>query len=123
MKSIKLKDHPVENVADLCDAILVDAERLESDRAFNSDNLGYIICIFEDTSDSIFHLWATQKYKEFMEFIKKLYVCDKYFMQPDGTITYVSLVQEAMREYRNIVDSKQWKPTDGKKILNMRLYF
>ena len=36
-------------------------------------------------------------------------------MQPDEIITYGHLVQEAMREYRNIVDSKWWEPTDSKK--------
>ena len=72
MKSLKLKDHLWENVADCCDAILVDAERLEIDGALNPDYLGYIIHIFKDTSDSRFHLWATQKYKEVMEFDKKL---------------------------------------------------
>ena len=35
----------------------------------------YIIHIFEDNSDYRFHLWEIQKYKEFMEFIKKLCVC------------------------------------------------
>ena len=61
MKSLKLKDHPVENVTDCCDAIFVDDELLESSRVFNPRNLEYIINIFEDTSDSRFHLWATHK--------------------------------------------------------------
>ena len=52
MKSLKLKDHPGENVADCCDKILVDSERLESDGAFKPDHLGYTIHIFEDTSES-----------------------------------------------------------------------
>ena len=46
-------------------------ESLESDGSFKSEHLGYIIHIFEDTSYSIFNLWATQKYKEVMEFVKK----------------------------------------------------
>ena len=56
MKSLRLKDHQGENVADCYDAILVDAERLESAGAFKTEHPGYIICIFEDTSDSRFHL-------------------------------------------------------------------
>ena len=51
-----------------------------------------------------------------MEFIKKLCVCDKNFMRPDGIITFGFLVQESMREYRNIFDSNKLEPTDGKKI-------
>ena len=52
-------------------------ESLESSRAFKPKHLGYIIHIFEDTSDSIFYIWATQKYKEVMEFVKKPLLCDK----------------------------------------------
>ena len=50
-----------------------------------------------------------------MEFIKKLCACDEDVMQPDEIISYGSLVQEAMREYHNIVDSKQWEPNDREK--------
>ena len=76
MKSLKLKRYPGENVTDFSAAILVDAERLESARAFKPEYLGYITCIFEDTSDSRFRVLAIQKYKEVAEFIKKLRVCD-----------------------------------------------
>ena len=55
-KSLKLKYHPVENVTYCCDTILVDAERLESAGVFKPKHLGYIIRIFEDTSDSRFRL-------------------------------------------------------------------
>ena len=64
MKSLKLKIYPGENVTDCCAEILVDAECLESDGAFKTEHLGYITCIFEDTSDSRFFLWAIHKYKE-----------------------------------------------------------
>ena len=76
MNSLKLKYHSGENFADLCDAILVYAVRLDISGAFMPKHLGYIIYIFEDNSDSIFHLWETHKYKDFMDFIKKLCVCD-----------------------------------------------
>ena len=66
MKSLKIKSYPGENVTDSCAAILVDAERLESAGAFKPDHLGYITCIFEDTSDSGSLLWDIQNYKEFM---------------------------------------------------------
>ena len=114
-KSLKLKDNPGDNVAD-CDAILVDAKRLESDGTFKPDHLGYIIRILEDTYDSIFRLWATQKYKEVMEFIKKLFVCGEDVMKLDDIIKYGPLVQEAMREYCIIMDSKRWEPADSKNI-------
>ena len=74
MKSLKLKDHLGENVAGCCDAILVDSERLDSSGVFKPKHLGCIIRIFEDTYDSIFHTWETQKYKEFIECIKNFCV-------------------------------------------------
>ena len=95
MKSLKLKSYPGENVTDCCAAILVDAERLESAGAFNPEHLGYIIRIFEDTSDSRFRLWAIQKYKEVTEFIRKLRVCDMDVLSQEDLITYESLVQQA----------------------------
>ena len=82
---------------------MVDDARLDSVVAFNPEHHGYIINIFEYTYDSRFHIWATQKYKEFIKFIRKLFACDKDFMQPDEIITYVSLVQEDMREYSNFL--------------------
>ena len=97
MESLKLTDHPGENVAVWRDTILVDDERLESAGTFNPKHLGYIICIFENTYDSRFHIWETQKYKEVMDFQKKLFVCDEGFTKTDYIITYGSLVQEAMR--------------------------
>ena len=39
-KSLKLKSYPGENITYCCAAILVDAERLESARAFKPDHLG-----------------------------------------------------------------------------------
>ena len=74
---------------------LVDAERLESYGAFKHEHLGYITCIFEDTSDSRFRMWHIQKYKEVTEFIKKLLVCDMDVISQDDRMTYVPLVQEA----------------------------
>ena len=74
MKSLKLKIYPEENVIDCCAAILVDAERLESDGDFKPEHLGYITCIFKDTSDSSFCVWDIHNYKKVMEFIKKLRV-------------------------------------------------
>ena len=93
MKSLKLKDHMGENVADYCDTILVYAERLESAGSFKPDYLSYIICIFQDTSDSIFRLWENQKYKIVVEFIQKLRGCDEDVMLPDDIITYGFLVK------------------------------
>ena len=37
-------------------------------------------------------------------------------MQTDDIITYDFLVQEYLREYSNIFDSKRWEPTDIKNI-------
>ena len=87
---------------------MVDAECLESAGAFKPEHLGYITRIFEDTSDSRFRLWAIQKYKEVTEFIKKLRVCDMDVLSQEDLTTSESLVQEATREYRDLVDSKRW---------------
>ena len=72
-------------------------ERLESAGAFKTNHLGYIIRIFEDTSDSRFHIWENQKYNEVTEFVKKPLFCDKDVMQTDDIITYAFLVQEYLR--------------------------
>ena len=63
MKSLKLKSYPGDNVTDCCAAILVDAERLESARAFKPEHLGYINLILEDTYISRFCIWDIQKCK------------------------------------------------------------
>ena len=42
-----------------------------------------------------------------MDFIKKLHVCDMGVISQEELITYEFLVQEAMREYRDFVNSKQ----------------
>ena len=67
-------------------------ERLENAGAFKPYHLGYIIRIFEDISDSRFHLWATQKYNEVMECVKKPLFCDGDVIQNDDIITYGLLV-------------------------------
>ena len=51
-----------------------------------------------------------------MEFLKKPLLCDEKFMQTDDIITYGFLVQESLREYSNIVNSKRQEHTDIKKI-------
>ena len=107
MKNIKLNDHPGRGVADCYDAILENVEILESAGAFKPEHLGYIIHILENTSNSRFQVWSTQKYKEIMEFVKKPLLCDKDIMHIDDMITYVLLPQEFSREYSNIVNSKQ----------------
>ena len=76
-KNIKLKDHPGRDAADCYDAILVNVESLESAGAFKPNHLGYIIHIFENTYNSIFQIWDTQKYKEVVEFVKKPLLCDE----------------------------------------------
>ena len=114
MKSLKLKSYPGENVTDCCAAILVDSERLESDGAFKPEHLGYITCIFEDTSDSRFRMWAIKKYTEVTEFIKKLRVCDMDVLSKEDLITYESLIQEDTREYCDLVDQNRWEPATRK---------
>ena len=88
MKILKLESYLGENVIDCCAEILVDAECLESDRAFNNEHLGCTTCILEVTFDSRFHLLAIHKYKEVTEFIKKFCVCDMDFISREDLITY-----------------------------------
>ena len=114
MKSIKLKSYPGENVTDCCAAILVDADLLDSAGDFKPEHLGNINRIFEDTSESRFRLWDIQKYKEVADFIKKLRVCDMDVLSKGDLITYESLVQEATREYHDLVNSKRWEPATSK---------
>ena len=81
---------------------------------FNTEHLGYITCIFEDTSDSRSRLWAIHKYKEVTKFIKKVCMCDMDVISQEDLITYESLLQEDVQEYRDLVDSKRWEPANIK---------
>ena len=56
---------------------MVDNQRFDIARVFNPACLSYITCIFEDTSDYIFHLWNLQKYNNFTDSIKNIFVIDK----------------------------------------------
>ena len=49
--------------------------------------------ISENTSNSRFYLWATQKYKEVIKFIKKPLLCDKDVIHTNDIITYGFLDQ------------------------------
>ena len=103
-KILKIKNYPGDNVTDCCAAILVYAKPLESYRYFNTNHLGYITNISDNTSNPIFHLWENNKYNEVTEFIKKLHIYDKYVMRSEELITYGYLVKGAMGEYRNILN-------------------
>ena len=116
LKCLKLKDCTGDNTTDLCAAILLDDEDLESAWALNFKPLGYITSIFDNSSDPRFHIWATQNYKEVADFIKGIHVCDKDGIRRENIIAYGLLVQYNMGEYRNIFYSKQWDTTNIKKI-------
>ena len=100
---------------------MVGDERLESAGDIKPDHLGYITHIFEDTSYSRFLLWGIQKYKNVTEFIKKLHVCDMDVISQKNLIKYESLVKEATREYRYLVDSNQWEPATSKEKSQYKL--
>ena len=114
MNSLKFNSYPENNNTYFCAKILVDAERLGVSGAFKPEHIRYITRIFEDTSDSRFRLWGIQKYKEVTQFIKKLCLYDMDVISKEDLITYDSLVQEATREYRDLVDSKRWEPATSK---------
>ena len=48
-----------------------------------------------------------------MQFIKKLRVCDVDGISQEELITYKSLVQQGTHEYRDLVDSKRWEPSNN----------
>ena len=81
------------DVAYLYATILVNSEHLESAGTFNTKHLGHIICIFEDNSDYQFCLWEIYKYKQVMDFIKKLSVCDMDVVKTKNFVTYNPCVQ------------------------------
>ena len=47
-------------------------------------------------------------------FYKKLCVCDMDVISQEVLITYESLVQEATREYSDLVDLKEWERATSK---------
>ena len=49
-----------------------------------------------------------------MNFIKKIRLCDMDVLSQEYLIPYESLVQEATRECRDLVDSKRWEPATSK---------
>ena len=57
LSSLKLKIYLEENVTNFCAEILVDSERISTYGYFKIDHLGYISCIYEDTSDTRICLW------------------------------------------------------------------
>ena len=98
-----------------------DAKIIDSAGSSKPDNLAYITHIFENNSDPRFHLWETHKDKDVTEFIRENNICDKDVMQPDELITYGSLVQEDMGEYRNVLPQSGGNPLISKKSLKMSL--
>ena len=93
---------------------MADAESLESDRYFNTENLGYITRIFEDTYESRFCILVIQKYKEVTEFVNKICVCDMDIISPEELISYESLVQDSKLLYWYPVSSNRWEPVKSK---------
>ena len=116
MKILKLKDHPGDCVAYFHDEILVNVESLESSGAFNTENHGYIIHIFKNTSNSRFQIWSTQKEKEVMEFVKKTLFCDEDGMHTNDTIIYGFLAQYSLQEYRELANSERGELTNIENI-------
>ena len=60
--SLKIRIYPMEVVVHFYAAILVDSDHLDSDISFQSYELGYFTCIFEDTSNSRVFLWGIYNY-------------------------------------------------------------
>ena len=111
LKAIKLTDFPGENVQQCCTKILELSERLDSAGAFEANLICKIVRIFEQTSDKHFELWAMSKYKDCADFVKGLQVSGQDMTDSSSwTITYEQLTQEAVKEYRDLVDASRWSP-------------
>ena len=84
------------------------------DGGLNTEHLVYITHIFQDNSDSRFCLWKVHKYTEVTELIKKLCACDMVVIPTEELTNKYYLLQEAIREYHNLFDSKQWRTATKK---------
>ena len=107
LKLIKLKDYPGENVEECVTVISQLAERLDSAGAFEPQLLCSIMKIFEHAKDERFRLWAMSKYKECANYNKEL-----RFGSNPTTMTYEEICQDAVTEYKSLVDSKRWTVED-----------
>ena len=123
LKSLKPKDYPGENDADFCDVILVDAERLEGARDYNTKHLGYIVCIFADNFDSIFHLWAAQNYKYVMELLRNSVCVTKISCDLMISLPMVTLVNKLFANTTKLLTQSIGNPRMVRKIIRIRLYF
>ena len=111
LKTIKLKDFPGENVQDCVAKILDLCERLESGGAFDNQLICSIMKIFENASDKKFQLWAMNEYRACANYVKQ----QRLGLTPPTSITYESICQDAVNEYRSLVDSKRWGPSGSQK--------
>ena len=123
LKSLKLKDDQSGDAADCYDAILVNVESLESAGAFKTKHLGYIICVFENTSDSRFHIWASQKYQEVMEFVKKIYCLTKTSCTLMISLTMVYSLKNLCDNTATFLTQSGGNPLILRRVLNMNIYF
>ena len=122
-KSLKLKDHSGGNVTYCCDVILVDLERLESAGAFKLEHLGYTTHIFEGTSDSRFHLWATQKYKEVMDFVNNFVCATKTLCGLMISLPMAPLFEKLLLNTATLLTQRGGNPLIVRKIIKISLYF
>ena len=122
-KSLKIKDHPGGNVTDCYDTILVDVELLESSGAFKPKHPGYTIRIFEDTSNSRIYIWATNKYKEVMDFVKIFLYVTKTSCKLMISLPMVSLFKDFCKNTATLLTQSGGNPLIGGRCLNMNIYF
>ena len=94
---IKLKSDPRDNIGYFYAEILVDVDIIHISISFRTNYLGYIAHIFDDTYDYIFSILDIKNDKDFMNFIKKIHVCDVDVLKPEYIITYEILLKEATR--------------------------
>ena len=78
-------------------------ERLESGWAFNNQLICSIMKIIENASDKNFKLWAMNEYRTCATCVKQ----QRLGLTPPNSITYESICQDAVNEYRSLVDSKR----------------
>jgi len=108
LKKLTLKNYPGENVEQCCADIVMYAEQLDSAGSFEAPLLCSIAKTFESASEERFRLWGMKTYDRCKDYVKSLRIMDEDTVDADRRITYESLTQDAIVEYRDLIGSNRW---------------
>ena len=96
-KNLKLKDHTGRDAADCYDAISENVESLESDGTFKPKHLGYIINIFDNTSNSRFISGLLRSTRRLWNLLRNLYCVTNMLCKQMISLSMVSLQKKSLR--------------------------